>query len=51
MVASEQHLFQRIVQFDKTILLPRKLAYMTTFLLLPLVGFLFEILRRIISVI
>ncbi len=26
MVASEQHLFQTIVQFDKTIVFPRKLA-------------------------
>ncbi len=26
MVVSEQHLFQTIVQFDKTIVLPRKLA-------------------------
>ncbi len=31
MVAPEQHLYQTIVQFDKTIALPRKQAvYMTT---------------------
>ncbi len=38
MVASEPHLYQTIVQFDKTIVLPRNMqqeAYMTTYLLLP----------------
>ncbi len=49
MVASEQHLFQTIVQFDKTIVLPRKLAtgsiHDYLFCYCPLVGILFEVLR------
>ncbi len=48
-VASEQHLYQTIVQFDKTIVLPRKLAtesiYDYLFSCCPLVGILFEVLR------
>ncbi len=35
MVASEQHLYQTIVQFDKTIVLPENMqqgVYMTTFI-------------------
>ncbi len=49
MVASEQHLNQTIVQFDKIILLPRKKAtgsihdYLFGYSLL--VGILFEVLR------
>ncbi len=48
-VTSEQHLYQTIVQYDKTIVLPRKLAtgniddYL--FCYCPLVGILFEVLR------
>ncbi len=48
-VASEQHLFQTIVQFDKTIVLHRKLAtgsihdYLLYYC--PLVGIVFEVLR------
>ncbi len=49
MVATEQHLFQTIVKFDKTIVLPRKLATWKNtwlpFLLMPLVGIPFEVLR------
>ncbi len=49
MVASEQHLYQTIVQFDKTIVLPRKLAtgsmHDYLFCYYPLVGILFEVLR------
>ncbi len=49
MVASEQHLSQAIVQFDKTIVLHRKLAkgsiHDYNFLLLPLVGILLEVQR------
>ncbi len=49
MVASEQHLYQTIVQFDITIVLPRKLAigsiYDYLFCYCPLVGILFEVLR------
>ncbi len=52
MVASEQHLFQTIVQFDKTIILPRKLATGSVhdylFHYCPLVGILFEV-RRILT--
>ncbi len=48
MVASE-HLYQTIVQFDKTIVLPRKLAtgsiHNYLFCYCPLVGILFEVLR------
>ncbi len=53
MVPSEQHLYQTIVQFDKTVVLPRKLAtgsihdYMFCYCLLE--GILFEVLR-IVSV-
>ncbi len=43
MVASEQHLYQTIVQFDKTIVLHKKLAtgsiHDYLFLLLPLSGY------------
>ncbi len=48
-VTSEQCLYQTIVQFDKTIVLPRKLAtgnihdYLSSYC--PLVGILFEVLR------
>ncbi len=50
MVASEQHLYQTIIQFDKTIVLPRKLAkgsiHDSLFCYCPLVGIiLFEVLR------
>ncbi len=49
MAASEQHLYQTIVQFDKTIVLPRKLAtgsiHDYIFGYCPLVGTLFEVLR------
>ncbi len=49
MVASEQHLFQTIVQFDKTVVLPRKLAkgsiHDYLFCYCPLLGILFEVLR------
>ncbi len=49
MVASEQHLFQTIVQFDKTIVLPRKLEtgsiHDCLFCYCPLVSILFEVLR------
>ncbi len=49
MVASEQHLFQTIVQFDKTIVLPRKHAtgsiHKYLFCYCPLLGILFEVLR------
>ncbi len=48
-VTSEQHLYQTIVQFDKTIVLPRKLAtgniHDYLFCHCPLVGILFEVLR------
>ncbi len=48
-VTSEQHLYQTIVQFDKTIVLPRKLAtgniHDYLFYYCPLVGILFEELR------
>ncbi len=47
-VTSEQHLYQTIVQFDKTILLPRKLAtgniHDYLFCYCPLVCILFEVL-------
>ncbi len=49
MAASELHVYPTIAQFDKTIVLPRKLAtgsihdYM--FCYCPLVGILFEVLR------
>ncbi len=49
MVASEQHLFQTIAHFDKTIELPRKLATASIhdylFHYCALVGILFEVLR------
>ncbi len=49
MIASEQHLFQTIVQFDKTIVLPRKHAtgsiHDYLFCYCPLLGILFEVLR------
>ncbi len=47
-----EHLYQTIVQFDKTIVLPRKLATGSIHLLCycPLVGILFEVLRIINSV-
>ncbi len=49
MVASEQHLCQTIVQFDKTIVLPRKLPTGSIhdyfFCYCPLVGILFEVMR------
>ncbi len=45
----EQHLYQTIVQFDETIVLPRKLAtgniHNYLFWYCPLVGILFEVLR------
>ncbi len=48
-VASEQHLYQTIVQFNKTIVLPRKLATGSIpdyiFCYCPLVGILFEVLQ------
>ncbi len=48
-VTSEQYLYQTIVQFDKTIVLPRKLAigniHDYLFCYCPLVGILFEVLR------
>ncbi len=48
-VTSEQHLFQTIVQFGKTIVLPRKLAtgsiYDYHFCYCPQVVILFEVLR------
>ncbi len=48
MVASEQHLYQTIVQFDKTIILPRKLAtgsiHDYLFCCCPLVCILFKVL-------
>ncbi len=49
MVASEHHLYQIIVQFDKTIVLPRNLATRSIhdylFCYCPLVDILFEVLR------
>ncbi len=49
MVASEQHLFKTIVQFDKTIVLPRKCTtgsiHDYLFCYCPLVGTPFEVLR------
>ncbi len=49
LVASEQHLYQTIVQFDKTIVLPRKCAtgsiHDYLFCYCPLVCILFEVLR------
>ncbi len=49
MVASEQHLYQTIEQFDKTIVLLRKLAtgsiHDYLFCYCPLVGILFDVLR------
>ncbi len=49
MVAPEQHLYQTIVQFDKTIVLLRKLAtgsiHDYLFCYCPLVDILFEVLR------
>ncbi len=48
-VTSRQHLYQTIVQVDKTIVLPRKLATGSIcnylFCYCPLVGILFEVLR------
>ncbi len=48
-VTSEQHLYQTIVQFDETVVLPRKLAtgniHDYLFWYCPLVGILFEVLR------
>ncbi len=48
-VTSEQHLYQTIIQFDETIVLPRKLAtgniHDYFFSYCPLVGILFEVLR------
>ncbi len=48
-VTSEQHVYQTIVQFDETIVLPRKLAtgniHDYIFWYCPLVGILFEVLR------
>ncbi len=51
MVATDQHLFQTIVQFDKTVF-PRKLAtgsihdyFFATAPYMPLVGILFKVLR------
>ncbi len=50
MVASQQHWYQILVQFDKTIVLPRKLAtgskddYLFCYCR-PLVGILFEVLK------
>ncbi len=53
MVASEQHLYQTVVQFDKTMVLPRKLAtgniHDYLFYYCPLVGILFEVLRIVIT--
>ncbi len=47
-VTSEQHLYQTIVQFDKTIELPRKFAigskHNYLYCYCPLVGILFEVL-------
>ncbi len=49
MVTSEEHLFQTIVKFDKTIVLHRKLTtgriHDYLFCYCPLVGILFEVLR------
>ncbi len=49
MVAPEQHLYQTIIQFDKTKVLPRKLATGSIpdniFCDCPIVGILFEVLR------
>ncbi len=49
MVASEQDLYQTMVQFDKTIVFPRKLAtgsiHDYLFCYCPIVGILFEVLR------
>ncbi len=49
MVASEEHFYQRIVQFDKTMVLPRKPAtgsiHDYLFCYCPLVGIPFEVLR------
>ncbi len=49
MVASKQHLYQTIEQFDKTIVLPRKLAtgsiHNYNLCYCPLMGILFEVLR------
>ncbi len=51
-VTSEQHLYQTIVQFDKTIVLPRKFAtgniHDYLFCYCPLVGILFEVLRIVL---
>ncbi len=48
-VTSEQHLYPTIVQFDKTVLVPRKLAtgniHDYIFCYCPVVGILFEVLR------
>ncbi len=48
-IISEQYLYQTIVQFDKTIVLPRKRAtgsiHDYLFCYCPLVGILFEVLR------
>ncbi len=44
-VASEQHLHQTIVQFDKTIVLPRILTTGSIHAYCPLVVILFEVLR------
>ncbi len=48
-VTSEQYLYQTIVQFDETIVLPRKHAtgniHDYLFWYCPLVGILFEVLR------
>ncbi len=53
-VTSEQHLYQTIVQFDETIVLPRKFAtgniHDYLFWYCPLVGILFEVLRIVIIV-
>ncbi len=49
MVALEQHLYQTRIQFDKAIVLPRKLVTESVhhyyFCYCPLVGILFEVLR------
>ncbi len=53
MLTSEQHLFQTIVQFDKTIVLPRKFAigmFMTTcFCYCSIVVILFEVMKSALT--
>ncbi len=53
MVASEQHLYQTIVQFDQTIVLSRKLAtgsiHDYLFCYYPLMGILFGVLKIVLA--